>query len=46
MGQSVLVFISHSSEDKDEFIEPIVQDLEECYINVWFDKRKIIPGNL
>lgn len=45
MGQSVLVFISHSSEDKESLIEPIIQDLEDCYINVWIDKRKIIPGD-
>ncbi|VAW43929.1 hypothetical protein MNBD_GAMMA04-630 [hydrothermal vent metagenome] len=45
MGNSVLVFVSHSSEDKGDYIEPIVQDLEECYINVWFDKRKILPGD-
>lgn len=45
MGKSVLVFISHSSEDKTSLIEPIVTDLENCYINVWFDKRKIIPGD-
>jgi hypothetical protein len=45
MGNSVLVFVSHSSDDKEKYIEPIVQDLEECYINVWFDKRKILPGD-
>lgn len=45
MGQSVLVFVSHSSEDKEEYIEPIVEDLEDCYINVWIDKRKILPGD-
>lgn len=45
MGQSVLVFVSHSSEDKDQYIEPIVKDLEDCYINVWIDKRKILPGD-
>ncbi len=45
MGNSVLVFISHSSEDKDDYIEPIVQDLEDCYINVWIDTRKIVPGD-
>jgi len=45
MGQSVLVFISHSSEDKETLIEPIVADLESCYINVWLDKRKIVPGD-
>jgi len=45
MGNSVLVFVSHSSDDKKEYIEPIVRDLEDCYINVWFDKRKILPGD-
>jgi len=45
MGQSVLVFVSHSSEDKELLIEPIVSDLESCYINVWLDKRKIVPGD-
>lgn len=45
MGQSVLVFISHSSEDKESLIEPIVTDLENCYINVWIDKRRILPGD-
>jgi hypothetical protein len=45
MGQSVLVFVSHSSEDKESLIEPIVADLEDCYINVWLDKRKILPGD-
>ena len=44
MDKSVLTFISHSSEDKESFIEPIVADLEDCYINVWLDKRKILPG--
>jgi len=34
MGQSILVFVSHSFEDKEEYIEPIVQDIEDCYINV------------
>lgn len=45
MGKSVLVFVSHSSEDKESLIEPIVSDLESCYINVWLDKRKILPGD-
>jgi len=45
MGQSVLVFVSHSSEDKGSLVEPIVKDLESCYINVWLDKRKILPGD-
>lgn len=45
MGESVLVFISHSSEDKEKLIEPIVSDLEDSYINVWLDRRKIVPGD-
>jgi hypothetical protein len=45
MGQSVLVFISHSSKDKESYIEPIANDLEESYINVWLDKKKILPGD-
>lgn len=45
MGESVLVFISHSSDDKQEYVEPIVRDLEDCYIDVWLDKRKIVPGD-
>lgn len=45
MGQSVLVFVSHSSDDKESYIEPIVSDLENCYLNVWIDKRKIVPGD-
>ena len=45
MGQSVLVFISHSSSDKENLVEPIVSDLEACYINIWLDRRKIVPGD-
>ena len=45
MGQSVLVFVSHSSDDKEPYIESIVSDLENCFINVWIDKRKIVPGD-
>lgn len=44
MDKSILVFVSHSSEDKKEYIEPIVNDLESSYINIWIDKKKIIPG--
>ena len=45
MGNSVLVFVSHSSDDKATYIEPIVSDLEKCFINIWIDKRKILPGD-
>jgi hypothetical protein len=45
MGNSVLVFVSHSSDDKQDYVEPIVRDLEDCYINIWLDKQKIVPGD-
>lgn len=45
MGNSVLVFVSHSSKDKEGYIEPIVTDLEDSFINVWIDTKKILPGN-
>jgi hypothetical protein len=45
MSNSVLVFISHASGDKETFIDPLVTDLEDCFINVWIDRKKIIPGN-
>jgi hypothetical protein len=45
MGHSVLVFVSHSSDDKESYIEPIISDLEDCYINVWIDKKRIVPGD-
>lgn len=45
MGNSVLVFVGHSSEDKEFLIDPLVNDLEDCYINVWLDKKKIMPGD-
>lgn len=45
MDRSVLVFVSHASEDKESYVDPIVQELEHCYINVWIDTRKIAPGD-
>ena len=44
MSNSVLVFVSHSSADKEGYVEPLVEDLQKSYINVWFDKNNIVPG--
>lgn len=44
MGKSILVFVSHASEDKDNYIIPIIEDLESCFINIWLDKKRILPG--
>ena len=45
MAESVLVFISHSSEDKEGLVEPIAEDLERCYIRTWVDTKRIAPGD-
>lgn len=44
MGKRITVFISHSSEDKLNYIDKIREDLRKCYINVWIDDENIIPG--
>lgn len=38
------VFISHSGEDKELFVEPLVKDLNKMGLNVWYDKSNIQSG--
>lgn len=38
------VFISHSSFDKDSFVEPLVIELKKLGLNVWYDKYSIHKG--
>jgi TIR domain len=38
------LFISHASEDKKDFVEPLVTSLEKIY-EVWFDKRELAVGD-
>lgn len=45
MGHSVLVFVSHASEDKETYVRPIVKDLSKCYIKTWYDEDEIMPGD-
>ena len=35
------VFISHASEDKDDFVEPLTKALKEAGINTWYDSDQI-----
>lgn len=39
------VFISHASEDKDEFVRPLVTALEECGLTVWYDEFTLKIGD-
>ncbi|MBE1555662.1 TIR domain-containing protein [Sporosarcina limicola] len=35
------VFISHASEDKDDFVEPLARALQEAGIDTWYDSDQI-----
>ncbi|MFV0400731.1 MAG: TIR domain-containing protein [Oscillospiraceae bacterium] len=39
------VFISHASEDKDEFVRPLAQKLHDHRIAVWYDEFTLKPGD-
>jgi hypothetical protein len=39
------VFISHASEDKDNFMRPLADELRRRQIEVWFDEFSLKPGD-
>jgi len=39
------VFISHASEDKEDFVRPFVNCLKESGINVWYDEFELKIGD-
>ena len=39
------VFISHSSEDKDSFVRPLVIELQQLGIKVWYDEFELKLGD-
>ena len=38
------VFISHASEDKKEFVAPLVEKLQDAGITVWYDALELQWG--
>ena len=38
-------FISHASEDKDDFVRPLADGLTECDLSVWFDEFELKVGD-
>lgn len=38
-------FISHASEDKDEFVRPLAQRLNESGIRIWYDEHELQVGD-
>ena len=39
------LFISHASEDKEDFVEPLVEELKKLGINVWYDQFTLKVGD-
>lgn len=39
------VFISHASEDKDDFVRPLAELLRKHRIEVWYDEFSLRPGD-
>jgi TIR domain len=39
------VFISHASEDKDDFVRRLAHGLEEKGLKVWFDEFTLTVGD-
>lgn len=39
------LFISHATEDKDDFVRPLAQRLVESGLAVWYDELSLKPGD-
>lgn len=38
-------FICHASEDKDDFVEPLAEELQEMGLDVWYDEFRLEVGD-
>jgi hypothetical protein len=39
------IFVSHASEDKDDFVRPLAQALKRKGLKVWYDEFSLRPGD-
>lgn len=39
------VFISHASEDKDDIVRPLANELQSCGLRVWYDEFELKIGD-
>ena len=39
------VFICHASEDKDDFVRPLAEQLRENHVEVWYDEFSLKVGD-
>jgi hypothetical protein len=45
VGKQWDVFVSHASEDKKEFVDPLAEALTKSGLNVWYDKTALTIGD-
>ena len=45
LGKQWDVFISHASEDKEDFVEPLAKALQLSGLKVWYDKTALTVGD-
>lgn len=45
LGKEWDVFISHASEDKEEFVRPLAAELERSGLRVWYDETTLKVGD-
>jgi hypothetical protein len=43
--EKIKLFLSHASEDKDDFVRPLAEALLESGFDVWLDEIKITLGD-
>jgi hypothetical protein len=39
------VFVSHTSEDKEDVVRPLVAELRKYGLNIWFDELTLRVGD-
>lgn len=39
------LFISHASEDKDDLVRPLAEQLKRAGVDVWYDEYTVLPGD-
>lgn len=39
------MFISHASEDKEDFVRPLAETLQQLGVNVWYDEFTLKVGD-
>lgn len=44
-GESLDVFVSHASEDKDQIVRPLVKELRSLNLSVWYDEFELRMGD-